>query len=61
MSSSRERQQCGKEGQGPELADEAVEGALVEVLTALGQRQHEDDLEHGRRDGEHVGIEDGEV
>ena len=31
----------------PELAEKAVEGALVEIVAAVGQSQHGDDLEYG--------------
>lgn len=34
-----------------------MEGPLVEVLARPGEDQHGDDLEDGRRDGEHVDLE----
>jgi hypothetical protein len=61
MSSSRKSQQRSKKWQGPELANEAMESTLIKVFAAFGKCKHEDDLEHGGGDGQHVGFEYGEV
>lgn len=52
----RDRQHGGQQGQDPRLAKEAVEGALVEVVAAVCQGQHRDDLERSGWDREHVGV-----
>jgi hypothetical protein len=38
-----------------------MEGALIEVLAALGQGKHQDDLKHSGWNGKHIGVEDGEL
>lgn len=43
-------------GHDPELADKGVQGPLVEVVAAVRQAQHGDDLEDGGRDRQDVGI-----
>lgn len=53
----RQRQERGQQGQDPEFADEAVPGAVAKVLAALGQREHEDDLQRRGGDGKHVAVE----
>lgn len=57
----RETQEGREERQRPQFPDEAVEGSLAEELAALGEDEHEDDLQDGGRDGEHVGVEGGEA
>lgn len=50
----RDREQGGEKGDQPELAEEAVKGTLVEVLAAVRERQHRDDLDGGRGGSQHV-------
>lgn len=57
----RQSKQRSQQRQRPELPQEAVEGPLLEEIAALGQRQHEDDLQRGRGDGQHVCVEGGEA
>jgi len=57
VSTSRQSEQSHEERQAPELANEAVESAFGEVIAAVRQRQHQDDLQHRRRNRQHVGVE----
>nr|GFD59187.1 hypothetical protein [Tanacetum cinerariifolium] len=44
----------------PEFAKQNVQRALVEVVRAVRESQHGDDLQERRRNGQHVGVERGE-
>lgn len=50
----RNREEGGEKRDQPELSKEAVEGSLVEILAAIRECQHRDDLDAGRRRGQHV-------
>jgi hypothetical protein len=43
--------------QTPNLADDAVQRSLLEIVGRPGEGEHREDLEHGRWDGEDVGEE----
>jgi hypothetical protein len=60
VTASRQSEQRNQQRQTPELANNAVPSALHEVIAAESERQHEDDLQHSRRDREHVTVEFGE-
>ena len=57
----RQREQGSEQGQDPEFADDAVQGPLVEVFGGFGEGEHEDDLEDGGGDGQHVAVERAEA
>jgi len=60
MTASRQSEQGNQQRQTPELANDAVPRALHEMVATKSQREHENDLQHRRRDREHVAVEFGE-
>jgi len=61
VSTSRQSEQSHEEWQAPELANKAVQGAFGEVVAAARQCQHQDDLQHRRRNRQHVAVERGKA
>lgn len=54
-------EQRDEQRENPDLANETVEAALAKLVAAPRKEEHGDDLQRGRRDGEHVGLEGGEA
>jgi len=53
----RKSQERREQRQYPEFPKNTVEGAFIKEFTAIRQREHSDDLNYSRWNGEHVGIE----
>lgn len=51
MAARWQREQCHEKWQAPELANDAVESTLCEMIAAVRQGQHENDLQCRRRNG----------